>query len=315
MTDNRSISIIGAGEMGHGLAVHFAAQKQTPTLVDHRQSNLDTASDRIEDVVKLLNEEDLISLEPNEVLDAITFTLDTEAGVADADIVLESTSEDIETKQEVLQEVATAAPENALLASNTSGIPITNLGKAIPEAASRFAGCHWWNPPYLLTPVEVISGEETSTETINRLQTFVRNVDRDPVLVERDIPGFVWNRVQFAVFRECMHLLEEGVASADDINRAIRDGYATRTAVIGPFETIDVNGLDLIHTVANNLYPNLSNTEEPSEIFDEYLSQGHTGVAAGQGFYEYDQPIEEKLADRDVDIAAIRQALTANDTQ
>lgn len=315
MTDNPSISIIGAGEMGHGLAVHFAAQGQTPTLVDHRQSNLDTASDRIENVLKLLNQEGVVSLEPNEVLDAITFTLDTEAGVADADIVLESTSEDLEIKQEILQEIATAAPEDALLASNTSGIPITDLGKAIPEAAARLAGCHWWNPPYLLTPVEVISGEETSAETINRLQSFVQSVDRDPILVERDVPGFVWNRVQFAVFRECMHLVEEGVASADDINRAIRDGYATRTAVIGPFETIDVNGLDLIHTVANNLYPNLSNTEEPSEMLDEYLNQGHTGVAAGQGFYEYDQLIEEKLADRDIDIAAIRQSLATNSTQ
>lgn len=301
--------------MGHGLAVHFVAQGGTPTLIDHRQSNLDIARDRIEEVVELLDQEDVVSLEPDEALERITFTLDTEAGVADADIVLESISEDLKTKQEVFQEIAAATPEDAILASNTSGIPITDIGEAIPEAADRLAGCHWWNPPYLLTPVEVVSGEETTDETVDRLRSFVEDVDRDPILVERDVPGFVWNRVQFAVFRECMHLLEEGVASADDINRAIRDGYATRTAVIGPFETIDVNGLNLVHTVAGNLYPNLSNTEKPSELFDEYLKQGYMGVSTGQGFYEYDQTLEERLAERDISITAIRQSLAASNTK
>lgn len=315
MSDTRTVSIIGAGDMGHGLAVHFVAQGQTPTLIDHRQSNLDEARDRIVDVVELLDEEDVATLDPDEVLSEITFTLDTAEGVADADVVLETVSEDLEIKQEVFRSVAEAAPEDAILASNTSGIPITDIGEAIPDAADRLAGCHWWNPAYLLTPVEVVAGEQTSEETMDRLRAFIEDVDRDPINVERDVPGFVWNRVQFAVFRECMHLLEAGVASADDINRAIRDGYATRTAVIGPFETIDVNGLDLIQTVAGNLFPELSNATEPSDLFDEYLEQGRTGISAGQGFYEYDQTPEEKLAERDVDIAAIRRSLEAGDAE
>lgn len=313
MVEDTNISIIGAGDMGHGLAVHFVTQGRSPTLIDHRQSNLDDARDQIRDVVELLNREDVISVEADSVLDDVAFTLDTEAGVEDADIVLESVSEDLEVKQDVFREVTAAAPEDAILASNTSGIPITDIGKAIPDAAGRLVGCHWWNPPYLMTPVEVVSGERTTSETVDRLRSFVRGVDRDPIYVKRDVPGFVWNRVQYAVFRECMHLLNEGVASADDINRAVRDGYATRTAVLGPFETMDITGLDLAQTIASNLNPHLSDTDEPSELLNEYVEQGHTGVDTGEGFYEYDRTAEEILANRDSDLAGIRRLLGADD--
>lgn len=260
--------------MGHGLAVHFVAQGHRSTLVDHCQSNLDEARDRIVKAVELLNGQGVVTRDPKEVLSGITFTLDTAAGVSDADIVLETVPEDLEIKREVFREVAETAPDDAILASNTSGIPITDIGEAIPDAADRLAGCHWWNPAYLLRPVEVVTGEQTSDETMDRLQAFVEAVDRDPIHVEHDVPGFVWNRVQFAVFRECLHLLEAGVAAADDINRAIRDGCATRTAVIGPFETIDVNGLDLIQTIAGDLFPELSNATEPGDLLEEYIERG-----------------------------------------
>jgi 3-hydroxyacyl-CoA dehydrogenase len=292
MTEYENVTVIGAGDMGHGFVVHFAAHGLSPTLLDHRQSNLDEARERIADVVDLLDRTGVASLEADDVLEETTFTLETDAAVADADLVL-----------------AAAAPADAVLASNTSGIPVTDIGAAIPDAADRLAGCHWWNPPYLLTPVEVVAGKETTDETVDRVASFLESVDRDPIRVEKDVPGFVWNRVQFAVFRECLHLLEAGVASADDINRAIRDGYATRTAVIGPFETIDVNGIDLVRTVAEDLVPELSNTKEPSPVLDEYLDQGHTGVASGRGFFTYDRPAEEVLADRDADIAAVQRSL------
>ena len=309
MTEYENVTVIGAGDMGHGFVVHFAAHGLSPTLLDHRQSNLDEARERIADVVDLLDRTGVASLEADDVLEETTFTLETDAAVADADLVLETVPEDLETKQSVFREVAAAAPADAVLASNTSGIPVTDIGAAIPDAADRLAGCHWWNPPYLLTPVEVVAGKETTDETVDRVASFLESVDQDPIRVEKDVPGFVWNRVQFAVFRECLHLLEAGVASADDINRAIRDGYATRTAVIGPFETIDVNGIDLVRTVAEDLVPELSNTKEPSPVLDEYLDQGHTGVASGRGFFTYDRPAEEVLADRDADIAAVQRSL------
>ena len=301
-------AVIGAGDMGHGFAAHFALNGRDVTLVDHRQSNLDEAEARIRDVVEFHNEEGLASASAGEVLDRIDFTLDRAEGVSDADFVLETVPEELDVKREVFEALADAAPSDAVLASNTSGIPVTDIAEGT-DAADRIVGCHWWYPPYLLEPVEVVRGEATSDETMNRTTDFLEDVDRKPVVVERDVPGFVWNRVQNAVVRECMHLAAEGVASVEDINMAIRDGYARRTTVIGPFETIDIGGLGLYQTVAGNLYPHLSDADEPSDLFDEYLDAGRGGIEDGAGFFEYDAPPGEVTRRRDEGLAALRRAI------
>jgi 3-hydroxyacyl-CoA dehydrogenase len=309
MTTVDSVSVVGAGDMGHGFAAHFTRMGKDVTLIDHRQSNLDEAAANVLDVVEFLNREGLADLDPEAVVEEIAFTLDRAAGVADADLVLETVTEDLAVKHEVFSGIADAAPDDAVLASNTSGIPVTDIAEAVPEAAERVAGCHWWFPPYLLPTVEVVRGAETSDETFDRLAAFVESVDRDPILVEKDVPGFVWNRLQLAVFREALHLLEREVASADDINRAIRDGWAIRSAAIGPFETMDIAGLDLVSTVAEELNPHLCDDDEPSPLFEANLSAGRGGIHDGAGFFDYDEDPSEIVRHRDETVAAIRRAL------
>lgn len=304
------VSVVGAGAMGHGFAAHFALSDLDVTLIDHRQSNLDRATERIREVVRFHNHEGLADDPLDAVLDRIDRTLDRDAGVADADVVLETITETLELKREVFASLGSAAPEDALLASNTSGIPITEIARGVPACADRIVGCHWWYPPYLLRPVEVVRGEETSDETMTRARAFVEQVDRDPVVVERDVPGFVWNRVQNAVVRECMHLASEGVASVEDINRAVRDGYARRTTVIGPFETMDIAGLSLFETVAAEVFPHLCDDDEPSALFEEYRGRGRGGVTDGAGFFEYDDSPEGVTRRRDAHLAALDRALS-----
>jgi 3-hydroxyacyl-CoA dehydrogenase len=304
-----SVSIVGAGDMGHGFAAQFAREGKDVTLIDHRQSNLDEAAANIMEVAEFLNEEGLADLDPDGVVDEVDFTLDRDAGVADADLVLETVTEDLSVKHEVFSGVAEAAPDDAVLASNTSGIPITDIAEGVPEAEDRIAGCHWWFPPYLLPTVEVVRGEATSDETFERLAAFVESVDREPIRVEKDVPGFVWNRLQLAVFREALHLLEREVASAEDINRAIRDGWAIRSAAIGPFETMDIAGLDLVRTVAEELNPHLCNADEPNPLLEENLSAGRGGIHDGAGIFEYDEEPSEIVRHRDTTVAAIRRAL------
>lgn len=305
----RDVSVVGAGVMGHGLAVQFARHGAHVSLVDHRQSNLDRAREQIVAAVDFLDEEGLADLETEAVLDRVDPTLDTARGVAGADLVIETVSEDLDVKHDVFENVVAAAPDDAILASNTSGLLPTDIASAVPDAADRVVACHWWNPPYLMPLVEVVPGEQTSEETIERATAFVEAVDRDPVVLEREVPGFVWNRIQFAVVRECMHLLEEGVASLADIDAAVRDGYALRTAVVGPFETMDLASLELFATIADDLYPELSDADEASDLFDEYVSQGRTGVEEGAGFYEYDESSERVVERRNRNIAALRRAL------
>jgi 3-hydroxyacyl-CoA dehydrogenase len=303
-----TVAVVGAGTMGHGLALQFARHGAGVTLVDHRESNLDDARAGIDDALDFLAAEGLLDANPAAVRAHIDYTLDT-AAVADAELVIETVSEDRSVKEDVFEVLAAAAPDDAVLATNTSGIPITDIAAAVPEAADRVVGCHWWNPPYLLPTVEVVRGAATSDETVERTAAFVEAVNREPIRVERDVPGFVWNRIQFAVLRECTHLVSEGVASLADVERAVRDGYALRTAVVGPFETADLAGLDLFRTIAADLYPHLSDADDPGPLFEERLAAGRGGVDDGAGFHEYDASPADVIRRRDERVAAIRRAL------
>jgi 3-hydroxybutyryl-CoA dehydrogenase len=308
MTAQHAVTVIGAGDMGHGFATLFTVKGQNVTLVDHRESNLDEAAERIRGVVSFLRAEGETDRDPDAVVDAIEFTTDQATGVSEADLVLESVPEDLEVKQKTYREVAEHAPDTAVMASNTSGIPVTDIAEAVPEHAGRVVGCHWWYPPYLLPSVEVVRGEETTDETVDRVTAFLDAVDRKPVMVERDVPGFVWNRIQMAIFRESLHLVEAGVTSFEDIDRAIRDGYALRTAAIGPFETMDIAGLDLVETVLDNLSPHLCDDDDASQLFEEHLENGRSGIHDGAGFYEYDRSPDAITRDRDETVMAIRHA-------
>jgi 3-hydroxyacyl-CoA dehydrogenase len=311
MSADQAVTVVGAGDMGHGFALHFGAHGKDVTLTDHRRSNLDAARERIEDAAAFLAGEGWIDRSPADVLASVELTTDRTAAAAGADLVLETVPEDLDLKRELFASLAAEAPDDALLASNTSGIPVGEIASRVPAAAGRIVGCHWWYPPYLLRPVEVVRGPETADATVDRLTAFLASVDRDPVLVERDVPGFVWNRVQAAVVRECLHLVEAGVASVEDVNRAIRDGYAVRTAAIGPFETMDVAGLDLFETVSTDLFPHLCDDDAPSPLFEELLRKGRGGIHDGAGFLEYDVPADAVTRRRDEQVLAIGAALAA----
>lgn len=285
------VAIVGAGQMGHGFAAHFVRHDKEVTLIDHRQSNLNRAEEKITDVVSFLHEQDMTDLDPAEVTDSITFTTDRAAGVTGVDVVLETISEEPDAKRGLFEGLVEEAPDDALLASNTSGLPITDIAAAVPGDAERVVGCHWWYPPYLVD--------------------FVESVDRKPVRVQRDVPGFVWNRVQFAVVRECLHLAQEGVASLEDINMAIRDGYAVRTSAIGPVETLDYAGLELFREIGETIYPTLADDTDPQDLLDDRIAEGWTGIEAGSGLLDYDDAPDALTRCRDQKVAAIQTALEA----
>jgi len=309
MSTTREISIVGAGDMGHGFAAHFAVHGHDVTLLDHRQSNLEEARERIHEVVSFLQDEGVTNRPPDAVVSNIKYTLDKAVGLANADLVLESVPEDLDIKHQVFREIVETAPDDAVLASNTSGLPVTDIAEGVPEHADRIVGCHWWYPPYLLPTVEVVRGTETTDETVERVKSFLLSVERKPILVEKDVPGFVWNRIQMAIFREALHIVEEGIATPEDVNAAIRDGYALRTAAIGPFETIDIAGVDLVQTVLGDLSPHLCDDDEPSPLLEELVSSGQTGIKSGEGFFTYEDTSEEITRSRDEQVMAIRRAL------
>ena len=301
------VSVVGAGTMGAGLAVQFARHGAGVALVDHRESNLDDAREAVADATAFLDDRGLLDSPPDAVRDRVEYTLDLAGACAGVEMVLESVSEDLDTKAEVF-ETAAAATDDAVLATNTSSLAVTDVGSRVPDHADRVVGCHWWNPPYLLPTVEVVAGEATSEATVERTADLVEAVEREPIRVRKDVPGFVWNRIQFAVLRECAHIVETGIASVADVDRAVRDGYALRTAAVGPFETVDLSSLSLFRTIAAGIYPSLSDADTPGAAFDDRIEGGREGVAAGAGFHAYAESQREAVRRRDERVAALRAA-------
>jgi 3-hydroxyacyl-CoA dehydrogenase len=250
----REVAVIGAGTMGAGIARIFAEGGASVRLMARRDASLEAARER-------LGEADL----------QLTTSLDE--ALAGADLVVESVTEQVEPKREVLTRAEELAAPEALVTTNTSSLPLAAFEGALSRP-ERFAGLHFLNPPELVEVVEIVGGQETAPETLETLAGWMEALGKAPVVVRRDVPGFVVNRLQYALLREAYSLVDSGVCSFADVDRAVTRGLGARWAAIGPFETMDLAGLDVHATVAANLWPKLTNTTEPSETIAKTLERG-----------------------------------------
>jgi 3-hydroxybutyryl-CoA dehydrogenase len=255
--------------MGAGIARVFAEAGASVRLMARRESSLEQARERLGDAQILL-----------------TTSLDD--ALEGADFVLETIVEDASAKRDVLARAEQLAPE-AILATNTSSLPLAPLAEGL-QRPERFAGLHWINPPELIELVEVVAGSETSEETVETLAGWTEALGKVPVVVRRDTPGFIVNRLQYALLREAYALVDAGVCTFEDVDRAITHSLGPRWAAIGPFETMDLAGLDVHTAVAANLWPELSNTTEPSPSLE---------AARERGALRGDAPLETLKARRD----------------
>jgi 3-hydroxyacyl-CoA dehydrogenase len=242
MTLPQEVAVVGAGTMGAGIARVFAEADASVRLTARRESSLEAASERAGEAVRL------------------TTSLDD--ALAGADLVVETIVEEVEPKRAVLARAEILAPD-ALLTTNTSSLRLAELARDL-ERPARFAGLHFLNPPELVEVVEVVGAEGTAEETLSILAGWVGELGKAPVVVRRDTPGFVVNRLQYALLREAYALVDAGVCSFADVDRAVTHGLGARWAAIGPFETMDLAGLDVHAAVAANLWPELASSIEPS---------------------------------------------------
>jgi 3-hydroxybutyryl-CoA dehydrogenase len=247
------IAVLGPGLMGAQIAVEYALGGHDVVALARRP---DVAAERIEQAFTTLARH---ALATTEQLDGARQRLAIDrdpAAATDARIIVESVVEDLNEKAAALAPVMAVAPE-AIIATNTSAIPISAIGAAI-NAPRRTIGAHYWNPPLLMPLVEVIRGAETSPEIATEMTTILRQLGKRPVLVDRDVPGFAWNRLQLALLREAVWLVENGVASPATVDEIVRDGLARRWRFTGPFQTAALGGAATFERVANSLWPELS---------------------------------------------------------
>jgi 3-hydroxybutyryl-CoA dehydrogenase/5-formyl-3-hydroxy-2-methylpyridine 4-carboxylate dehydrogenase len=306
------VVVVGAGTMGPGMAATFARYGYDTTLSDIKPEQIEKAQGTIDFVFKTLlgggfvTEEDVAKARGR-----LSLTTDQAAAVADADYIVETVPERLEIKKAVFQELAAQAREDAILGSNTSGIPITTLQEGLKNPG-RIIGMHWSNPPHLIPVIEVIKGAETEQATVDTTVAVIESVGMVPGIVDKDVPGFVENRILYAIMREALHLLDEGVASAEDIDKITKWGIGYKLAVIGPLELLDVAGLDIYTAVASYLNKDLSNNTGISSTVTSKVEEGKLGLKTQGGLFEYTpEQIQELAQKRGRLLVASKKALTS----
>jgi len=283
----RAIAVIGAGVMGSGIAQTFAQAGYEVRLQARRQETLRGALERIRKNQRIMVEAGLLDREVSrQAKERIRTTTDLAEAVAGCQFVSESVPEEMGVKTETFKALDRLAPPGAILTTNTSGLSVTAIAAATsrPEAV---AGFHWLNPPHLMPPVEVIRGARTTDATMDLVCALAGRIGRLPIRVEKDAPGFLWNRLQLALVREALHVLEEGIAGPEAIDRAITHGLGLRWAAVGPLRTMDLGGLAVFLAIAGYLYRDLSAAKAPQQLLADKVARGETGLRAGRGFYAY----------------------------
>ncbi|MBW2366578.1 MAG: 3-hydroxyacyl-CoA dehydrogenase family protein [Deltaproteobacteria bacterium] len=284
MSGKIHIAVIGAGLMGHGIAQVFAANGHQVGLFDLAEDLLSRAIANIESNLLAMSERGVFPAENiDTVLKRIKPSTILEEAVESAGLVVEAVVENLPIKQNLFKDLDTVCPASTILATNTSVISITEIA-CMAKNRARILGTHFWNPPYLIPLVEVIRGQETDPEVVNKAVDLLTAVGKHPVRVKKDVPGFVANRLQHALWREAISIVEGGIADAATVDECVKYGFGLRLPVLGPLENADLVGTDLTLSIHDYLLGHLENKPAPSSFLKDLVSNGDLGFKTGRGF-------------------------------
>lgn len=269
MKSARRVVVFGAGTMGAGIAGLYTRGGWKVRCVARRDSSIRQAADYVKSN---------FGIEAGE----IDFDTNPEAGLADADLVIESIQESYEAKEALFKLIGPHLPKSAIVTTNTSSLDVDRLAQSVLDP-TQFAGLHWFNPPGLVELVEVVLGEQTRPQVGTDLLQDLTALGKTGVLVRRPVKGFIANRLQYALLREAYALVESGVCSWDDVDIAVTAGIGARWAAVGPFQSMDLAGLDVHAAVAGELFPDLSNAIDVPATLERLLGEGHLGCKTGEG--------------------------------
>jgi 3-hydroxybutyryl-CoA dehydrogenase/5-formyl-3-hydroxy-2-methylpyridine 4-carboxylate dehydrogenase len=290
--------------MGPGMGAVLARAGIETTLYDVSADALERAKGMSDLAASVLERLEAASEDGG----SLRFESDLAGALDGVDFVLEAVPEKLELKHEVFRQFEQTVAPTAILASNTSGIPITQIA-SVCEHPARVVGMHWSNPPHLIPMIEVIPGEQTSQETVDAVSELVRRVGYHPV-VEKEVPGFVENRILYAILRECLDLVDRGIISPEGLDLNVRWGIGYKLAVIGPMELLDMAGLDIYNAVGSYLNQDLSTSGEVSSTIRKLIDDGRLGMKTGGGIYDYEpEQIDQLRGQRAAKLVAVRKAL------
>ncbi|MDP1418146.1 3-hydroxyacyl-CoA dehydrogenase family protein [Peribacillus simplex] len=296
----KKIAIIGSGVMGSGIAQSFAGSGYFVTINDIKEELLYLAQNRISENLSLLIEEGVLTDEEKQgALANITYSVDLEGAVREADFIIEAIPEVIELKLKLYEQMEEIIKPDAIVASNTSTFPISQLMEKA-SFADRMVITHFFNPGHLVPLVEIVQHDETKPEIVRTTMDLMRKIGKSPILLKKEIAGFIANRLQTALMREAFYLLKEGVADAEDIDTAITAGPGFRWAFTGPIEIADFGGLDTWQRVIDNVSPVLDQSKEAPDLIRDLVAKGKLGTKSGEGIFTYEEStVSQKINERD----------------
>ncbi|MEZ5666550.1 MAG: 3-hydroxyacyl-CoA dehydrogenase NAD-binding domain-containing protein [Alphaproteobacteria bacterium] len=304
-----TVAVIGLGTMGAGIAATMARAGVTVRATDVRPEACDKARSDLPAIAGVL---DALGMPVKGDATSVTLCRTLAETVAGADMVLENVPEKLELKLEVFKQIDALVGADCILASDTSGIPITKLQSAVRHPR-RMVGMHWSNPPHIIPMIEVIAGARTAPETAEWMMAFIRGLGLLPVRVARDVPGFVENRILYAIMREALDLVDSGVIGAEDLDTCVSWGIGYKLAVIGPMALLDMAGLDIYQSVASYLNETLSTRSDVSPAITDRTADGKLGIKSGAGMFDYGATDVAALrAARARAFVAVRRALESN---
>jgi 3-hydroxybutyryl-CoA dehydrogenase/5-formyl-3-hydroxy-2-methylpyridine 4-carboxylate dehydrogenase len=304
MADVKRAAVVGTGTMGPGMGAVLARAGIETALYDVSAEALERAEAAVRLAEDVLDKLDA----PKRGGGGVRVEADLAAALDGAELVLEAVPEKLELKHQVFSDLERHAADGAILASNTSGIPITRIAEAC-ERPERVVGMHWSNPPHLIPMIEVIPGERTSEDVVEAACELIRRFGYHPV-VEKEVPGFVENRILYAILRECLDLVDRGIIDPEGLDLNVRWGIGYKLAVIGPMELLDMAGLDIYNAVGSYLNKDLSTSAEVSKTIRDLIAQGRLGMKTGAGIYDYTPDEVDRLrGQRAAKLVAVRKAL------
>ncbi len=289
-----TIGICGLGQMGAAAAVAFKRAGYRVLAWDHDPAQLAALDGTVERLVAWLDQHVGPADNQNGVIEK---QAGPEAVDEQADVVLDCIAEDMAQKVELFKRFPACRERQGIFITTTSGLSITEMGRR-SDCGQQLAGTHFWNPPHLMPLVEVIRGEDTLDLVVDRVCQLVESIGKQPVRVNRDVPGFIGNRLLHALWREAISLVEKGIATPADVDLVARLTFGLRLPVVGPLENMDLVGLDLIERIHRYLFSDLADNHGPAEYLVESLKRGDLGLKSGRGFYDWTSRSAEELIQR-----------------
>lgn len=289
MSRSEHIAVIGAGLMGHGIAQIFASKGHEVRITDVNVDVLPKAINQIRNNLTRLAAAGIgVTEDVEPIVNNIRATQSLQDTVQGARFVVEAIAENLGLKQELFREVEQFCSPSTVLATNTSVISITSIA-AKTKWKERVVGTHFWNPPYLIPLVEVVPGKKTSSEVVDYTYELLKTTGKHPVKVKKDVPGFVGNRLQHALWREAISIVERGIADAATVDEVIKQGFGIRLPILGPMETADMVGLDLTLQIHDYILKHIERSPKPSPLLKAMVEKKDLGFKSGRGFQEWTQ--------------------------